>query len=94
MEISWDIYLLLLFSLAAGYAMGIGSRLVIRASMKDYIEAKMTALHSITASYTQKTQIECDAIIEHANQEAIKIYKEALVSQYPEPSPLEGTDLN
>jgi hypothetical protein len=94
MEISWDIYLLLLFSLAAGYVMGIGSRFVIKAAMKDYIESKMNALNSITASYTQKTQIECDKIIEQAQQEAIKIYRTALESQSPDPFPVEGTDLN
>jgi len=94
MEITWDIYLLLLLSLAAGYVMGVGSRFVIRAAMKDYIESKMSALHTITASYTQKTQIQCDAMIEQANQEAIKIYKEALVTQSPVPFPQEGTDLN
>jgi hypothetical protein len=93
-EITWDIYLLLLLSLAAGYAMGVGSRLVIRAAMKDYIDSKMTDLHTITASYTQKTQIQCDAMIEQANQESIKIYREALNQQFPLPFPEEGTDLN
>lgn len=92
MEITWDIYLLLLLSLAAGYAMGVGSRLVIKAAMKDYVEDKMNSLHNITASYTQKTQIQCDAMIEQANQEAIKIYKEALNQQSPIPFPMEGTD--
>jgi len=95
MEITWDIYLLLLLSLAAGYAMGIGSRFVVKTAMKDYIESKMTTLHNVTASYTQKTQIQCDALIEQANQEAIKIYKEALNSKQPVVTfHAEETDLN
>jgi hypothetical protein len=96
MEITWDIYLLLLLSLAAGYAMGIGSRLVIKAAMKDYIKDRMDSLNAITTSYTQKTQIQCDAMMEQANQEALKLYKEALYSMTPEvpvPDP-EPTDLN
>jgi hypothetical protein len=96
MEITWDIYLLLLLSLAAGYAMGIGSRWVVKTALKDYIDDRMNSLHNITSSYTQKTQIQCDAMIEQANQEAIKIYKEALnqVSPLPFPTEGEGTDLN
>ncbi len=93
MELTWDIYLLLLLSLAAGYAMGVGSRFVVKAAMKDYIESKMASLHTITSSYTQKTQIQCDAMIEQANQEAIKIYKDAL-KQSVIPFTQEGTDLN
>jgi hypothetical protein len=77
-EITWDIYLLLLLSLAAGYVMGIGSRLVVKAALKDYIEDRMNNLHSVTSSYTQKTQIQCDAMMDQANEEAIKIYKTAL----------------
>jgi hypothetical protein len=38
----------------------------------------MNNLHSVTSSYTQKTQIQCDAMMEQANEEAIKIYKTAL----------------
>jgi hypothetical protein len=78
MNMTWDIYFLVLLALAAGYAMGLGSRFVVKAALKDYIEDRMTNLHSVTSSYTQKTQIQCDAMLEQANQEAIKIYKTAL----------------
>ena len=78
MDMTWDIYALVLLVLAAGYVMGLGSRLVVKAALKDYIEDRMTNLHTVTSAYTQKTQIQCDAMMEQANEEAIKIYKTAL----------------
>lgn len=75
---TWDIYVFILLMLVAGYLMGLGSRLVVKAALKDYIEDRISDLNNVTTTYTQKVQIQCDAMIEQANTEAIKIYKTAL----------------
>lgn len=94
MTMTWDIYFLVLLALTAGYVMGLGSRLVVKAALKDYIEDRMTNLHTVTSSYTQKTQLQCDAMIEQANSEAIKIYKTALKDSSGVHFEYEDKDLN
>lgn len=71
-------YYFLFLTLIIGYMMGVGSRWVVKTSLKDYIDAKITDLNNITTSYTQKVQIECDKLVDDAKQQAIAIYKEAL----------------
>jgi len=71
-------YLFLLFTLLTGYILGIGSRWVVKTSIKDYIDGRLENLYQVTTSYTQKVQIQCDQLIEQANTQAIAIYKEAI----------------
>jgi len=71
-------YLFLIFTLVAGYAMGLGSRLVVKNTLKEYTDLKLGELNTITTNYTQKVQIECDKLVDDAKTQAIAIYKEAL----------------
>ena len=71
-------YLFVLLVLAAGYFMGLGSRFVIKKALDDYIDTRMKDLNSVTSSYTNKVQIQCDKLVEEAQDKAIDIYKEAL----------------
>jgi len=64
--------------LAAGYVLGLGSRLVVKQTLSDYVDARMKDLNSVTSSYTNKVQIQCDKMVEDAQEKAINIYKEAL----------------
>lgn len=74
--------------------MGVGSRYVIKTALKDFIDDKITEVNSITTSYTQKVQLQCDQLIAKANEEAISIYKEALKDAADVSVRFEGKDLN
>jgi len=68
-------YLLVLF---AGYVLGLGSRLVVKQTLVNYMDMRMKDLNEITTTYTNKVQTSCDVMIADAQDKAINIYKEAL----------------
>jgi len=71
-------YIIVASALLLGYALGLCSRLVVKATLKDYVHDKIADLNNVTTTYTQKVQIECDKMVEDARSQAIAIYKEAL----------------
>jgi len=64
--------------LAAGYIMGLGSRLVVKQTLTNFVDMRMKELNEVTTTYTNKVQISCDVMIADAQEKAINIYKEAL----------------
>ena len=64
--------------LSAGYILGLGSRLVVKQTLVNYVDMRMKDLNEITTTYTNKVQISCDKMVEDAQEKAINIYKEAL----------------
>lgn len=71
-------YLALFLTLLAGFSMGVGSRFIIKQTLADYVDTKIKDLNTVTSTYTNKVQIQCDKIVEDAQEKAINIYKEAL----------------
>lgn len=67
-----------LLVLAAGYVLGVGSRLVVKQTLTNYVDMRMKDVNEITTTYTNKVQISCDVMIADAQEKAINIYKEAL----------------
>jgi len=58
--------------------MGLGSRLVVKQTLTNFVDMRMKELNEVTTTYTNKVQISCDVMIADAQEKAINIYKEAL----------------
>lgn len=64
--------------LSAGYILGLGSRLVVKQTLTNFVDMRMKELNEVTTTYTNKVQITCDVMIADAQEKAINVYKEAL----------------
>lgn len=87
-------YIFFLSSLGAGFVLGLGSRFVIKQTLKDYIDDRMKDVTTVTNNYTTQVQLQCDKIVDEAQSKAILIYKEALQEASEVAFKFEEKDLN